>query len=185
MFHRHTVWFEVERIARILCEYRWPAREHDGARAFFTVFISEKPPKFATKPVLEFLPCLWFDTVRKLNWVWLLLKLCKNVWLHVIAMGTNKLNNHGDLKDRSLGWFIHIVTHICIYMDVHLYPSGQQCQNHHHCVWGYVLACAHACKCVHMDLGVNLRCHSLGVFCLTFWGRVSYWDLGFIKLAVW
>lgn len=39
-------------------KYRWPAREHDGVRVFFTVFFSEKPPKFATKPVLESLPCL-------------------------------------------------------------------------------------------------------------------------------
>lgn len=104
------------------------------------------------------------------------------MWQHVIAMGTNKLNNHGDLKHRSLGWFIHMVTHIYICMDVHLYPSGQQCQNHHHCVWEYVLGCAHACKCVHMDLGVNLRCHSLGVFCLTFWGIIGTWDsLGWLS----
>lgn len=68
----------------------------------------------------------------------------------VIAMGTNKLNNHGDLKHRSLGWFIHIVTHIYIYMDVHLYPSGQQYQNHHHCVCGgmYLRAHMHASVCI-------------------------------------
>ena len=76
------------------------------------------------------------------------LKLCKNVWLCVIALGTNKLNIHGDLKNRSLGQFIHIFIHFYIYMHVHLYPSGQQCQRHHHCVFVGMYLGAHICASV-------------------------------------
>lgn len=109
-------------------------------------------------------------------------QVCKNGWLQVVAMGTNKRNNHGDLKNGSLGWFIHIFirTHIYIHTDVSL-SLNKQCQQQQRwvCLWACTL-CASTCTWVGE---VSIRCHSSGISPLTFWDRVSYWDWGFTRKA--